>query len=192
MSNKSNSVPSKTARKETFDTVEKAWEKFHDQNPQLNFDSFHDQLDQSCTSGRIELLDPKISTFRGYLKSWTYGFRFWTCIISVLFSALVVFSVRSGFPLEAIRWISGSYLILFIPGYALTWALFPSRGKLSGVNRLGISIAMSLFLAPAIGMILNYTPIGIRPKPVAIILTVFSLIFLTIGASRELRVLRRI
>jgi uncharacterized membrane protein len=56
---------------------------------------------------------------------------------------------------------------------------------MSGFNRLGLTIAMSLFLVPAIGLVFNYTPLGIEPQPVAAALAALTITFLFLGAYRE-------
>jgi uncharacterized membrane protein len=42
------------------------------------------------------------------------------------------------------RVILGYFLILFVPGYALTWALYPSREELDFVERIALSSVLSI------------------------------------------------
>jgi len=66
-------------------------------------------------------------------------------------------------------------MVLFLPGYALVAALFPGRGDLDGIERLALSFGLSIAVVPLIGLVLNYTPFGIRLDPVVISLSVFTL-----------------
>ena len=172
-------------------TAERIWMQFHAQNPKVDFDSFRKQLMQLTSSGRIRIIEPRINTLEKYAKSWIFGFRLWSLLISAVVAITIVWALPPVFPMYIFRWIAGTYLVLFLPGYGLTWTLLPSRKKPSGANRFAISVAMSLFLTPAIGMILNYTPMGIRPEPVAIILSILAAVFLVVGAYREFRFLQR-
>ncbi|MDV4344068.1 DUF1616 domain-containing protein [Methanoculleus sp. YWC-01] len=65
--------------------------------------------------------------------------------------------------------------ILFIPGYLLIAALFPARGDLEGIERVALSMGLSIAIVPLSGLALNYTPWGIRLDPIVVTLVIFSL-----------------
>ena len=48
--------------------------------------------------------------------------------------------------LSVFRAVTGSLLILFIPGYAVSWALFPKKKDL--IERIVLSIGLSIALIP--------------------------------------------
>ena len=73
-----------------------------------------------------------------------------------------------------IRIILGILLILFIPGYSLIAALFPKKSDLDGIERISLSFGLSIAVTPLIGLLLNYTPFGIRLEPVLISLSLFT------------------
>jgi len=75
--------------------------------------------------------------------------------------------------------------ILFIPGYLLTAALFPARGDLAGLDRIALSIGLSIPIAPLFALMLNYTPWDIRFDPLAITLLAFSLVIALITQFRR-------
>jgi len=87
-----------------------------------------------------------------------------------------------------IRTIFGLLLILFIPGYSLIAALFPKKDDLEGIERTALSFGLSIAVTPLIGLILNYTPWGIRLTPILICLSVFTFIMLLIAFVRRSRV----
>ncbi|HII76610.1 MAG TPA: DUF1616 domain-containing protein [Methanolinea sp.] len=66
-------------------------------------------------------------------------------------------------------------MVLFFPGYALIAALFPGRGEIDGLERLALSFGLSIAVVPLIGLVLNYTPFGIRLDPVVTSLVLFTL-----------------
>ncbi|MCC6010753.1 MAG: DUF1616 domain-containing protein, partial [Fervidicoccaceae archaeon] len=81
----------------------------------------------------------------------------------------------------------GSLFVLFLPGYALVEALYPDERELAPLERLALSIGLSLAVVPLIGLLLNYTPWGIRLEPVMASLAVFTLIMLMVASYRKQR-----
>jgi uncharacterized membrane protein len=77
-------------------------------------------------------------------------------------------------PHSPLRIVVGLPFVLFLPGYALIAALYPRRDDLDGVERLALSLGLSLAVVPLIGLVLNYTPWGIRLVPILVGLSVFT------------------
>lgn len=81
--------------------------------------------------------------------------------------------------------------ILFAPGYALIAAMFPERGDtvgdlgIGGIERLALSIGSSIGIVPGIGLVLHFTPWGIRLVPVVLGLSGLTLLLTGIGALRR-------
>lgn len=96
------------------------------------------------------------------------------------------------------RIVLGAIFLLFFPGYALLAALFPRKDSLENFERVVLSFVLSVALVPLVGLILNYTPWGIRLWPIfvsiASLVFVFSFIalyrrrYLTRNERFELRV----
>ncbi len=76
-------------------------------------------------------------------------------------------------------------MVLFIPGYALVAALFPGKGDLDGTERIALSFGLSIAVVPLIGLLLNYTPWGIRLLPVLVSIIVFTLAMVLIAIHRR-------
>ena len=88
---------------------------------------------------------------------------------------------------EPLRIILGLPFILFIPGYVLVFALFPARKTDHGIDtleRIVLSFGLSIAVVPLIGLLLNYTPWGIRLEPILFSLLIFILTIGTIGIYR--------
>ncbi|MGB5099959.1 MAG: DUF1616 domain-containing protein, partial [Methanothrix sp.] len=78
--------------------------------------------------------------------------------------AIVVFVVISAIfiivpPLNEtpLRAVLGFILVLFVPGYVFVTALFPGSDELNGIERLALSIGLSICIAVFIGIALNYS-----------------------------------
>jgi len=100
---------------------------------------------------------------------------------------MVIYTLPSAFPLVVLRWVLGSVFVLFIPGYVTVEALFPKGRDLDGIERLALSVGLSLALVPLIGLLLNYTPWGIRLDPIVTSLTMFTLALATVAIGRRFR-----
>lgn len=90
----------------------------------------------------------------------------------------------------------GLLFVFTAPGYAVTAALFPRSGagadgsgpggaRISGVERVALSMGLSVGIVPLVGLVLNFTPWGVRPAPV-----ILALSALTVAATGA-AVLRR-
>ena len=91
-------------------------------------------------------------------------------ILTVLLAVVIAF-----LPSTIARTILGLPFLLFFPGYTLMAALFPKKGSLGGVERVALSFGLSIAVVPLIGLVLNFTPWGIRLYPILISLAVFIL-----------------
>jgi len=67
--------------------------------------------------------------------------------------------------------------ILFLPGYMLIAFLFPEKDDLDVIERVALSFGLSAAIVPVLGLILNFTPFGIRLLPIVIILSLFIILF---------------
>lgn len=89
--------------------------------------------------------------------------------------------------IHTLRVALGLPFVLFFPGYTLIAALFPGREDLDGIERVALSFGLSIAVVPLIGLILNYTPWGIRLYPILISLNVFVLTMSFLGWYRRKR-----
>lgn len=139
--------------------------------------------------GAVKLVDPKPpkSFFQFFFSRYNLGFALATsitalCLLSVFLSNLSTF-------LASLRIVLGSVFTLFLPGCALIEALYPNEGELTPLERLALSIGLSLAIVPLVGLVLNYTPWGIRLNPVLAALSVLSLGLMFTSAYRKFHLL---
>jgi hypothetical protein len=131
-------------------------------------------------------------TLRHYLRS-TQPSWYWITIILASTIALLTFTIpENAFPLVYARYILGSILVLWLPGYTSIKALFPTKlpiqtnsQDLEKIERTALSIGMSLALVPITGLLLNYTPWGIRLTPITLSLLTLTTTFATAAIIRE-------
>jgi len=83
----------------------------------------------------------------------------------------------------------GLLFVLFFPGYTLIAALFPRKGSMTSMERVFLSFGLSIAVVPLIGLVLNYTPFGIRLEPILLSVLGFILAMAGLALYRRRRLL---
>jgi hypothetical protein len=139
--------------------------------------------------GALELSEPKPpSTLIGYALSLR-SIWFWALTALVTLTTFIVFYAANP-PLIYMRYVLGSIFVLYLPGSMLIEALYPRKEDLESLERLALSIGLSLAVVPLIGLFLNYTPWGIRLTPIVASLAVFTETMAAIALTRKYRYYR--
>lgn len=109
-----------------------------------------------------------------------------------------------------LRIVLGLPFVLFVPGYAVVAALFPERGStvdtpagdaeldatetastetnregIDGIERVALAFGLSIAVVPLTGLVLNFTPWGIRLVPVMVATSLVTLGATWVGARRR-------
>jgi uncharacterized membrane protein len=104
----------------------------------------------------------------------------------------------------------GLAFALFVPGYVFIAALFPEAGEspssegseaadaddtmmadesvrsgIDGIERVALAFGLSIAIVPLIGLVLNFTPWGIRLMPIMLSLSGFTVIAAAVAAHRR-------
>lgn len=103
-------------------------------------------------------------------------------VVVLASAALVPLAIFLGGP---VRIALGLVFVLFSPGYSLIAALFPKRNDLDGVERLALSFALSIAVIPLIGLVLNFTPWGIRLYPILVSVLTFIVVMAAVSWYRR-------
>ena len=118
-----------------------------------------------------------------FFSDWTLWF--WIVLSLTLVVSVMVFMVpQDGFPFVYVRYIFSSIFVMFLPGYCLIKVLFGKK-KLNDIERFALSVGLSLGLVPLSGLLLNYTPWGIRTTPVTFCLLALTLLFASTAVIRD-------
>jgi hypothetical protein len=154
-----------------------------------------EQITRLQDKGMIKLEETPRSTpqtLSSYLGE-TEAYWYWTTIALSLATTLCVLTIaEDAHPLAYIRYVLGSVFILFLPGYGLTKALFPthtpfqtSSKALDSAIRIALSIGLSLAIVPVMTLLLDYTTLGVRLTPILLSVLAVTLVSSTIGVARE-------
>ncbi|AGB39265.1 DUF1616 domain-containing protein [Natronococcus occultus] len=82
----------------------------------------------------------------------------------------------------------GLAVLLFVPGYVVVAALFPGRRDVDAIDRLSLSVVASAVVVPAVGLVLNATPWGIRLGPMLVGVSLVIVVGCVLGTRRRLAV----
>ena len=99
-------------------------------------------------------------------------------------------AIRTGAHLNktVVRTVLGLLLVLFFPGYALIASLFPKKDDLDSIERITLSFGLSIAITPLLGLVLNYTPWGIRLDQILVSLTGITLLLCAVAIIRRRRI----
>lgn len=154
-----------------------------------------DEVIRLQTEGRLVLkkpLKPIPRDFASYLKTRNAGW-YWMTILLTAAATIAAYTVPADvFPLAYARNILGTVLVIFLPGYGLTKALFPSTpplktssATLDGLEILIISVGLSMALVPMVGLMLGYTTWGLNQITSVSSLFVLTIVLATIAVVRQ-------
>ena len=110
-------------------------------------------------------------------------------ILSILLIIVVIF-----FPSSILRPIIGIPFVLFFPGYVLLSVLFPNNkpnNELSTIERIALSLALSIVIVSFLGLLLCFSPIGLKLYPAIFSLYLIILILSIIGWVLKFKKIQR-
>jgi hypothetical protein len=168
-------------------SVRRLYDALRIKSPSLTEAEVADVVWRLAEQGKADLHDvaPATRSLREYLRFWERNMWFYLSLAVSFATVAVIYTLPETFPFVAARWILGSVFVLFIPGYVTVEALFPKGRELDGVERFALSVGLSLALVPLIGLLLNYTPWGIRLTPIVASVTIFTVALSVVGLGRQ-------
>jgi len=98
-------------------------------------------------------------------------------LIPINLLVIILILVITFFPNNVFRIVLALPSLLFFPGYVLIAALYPRRERIEAIDRIALSFGISIVIIPIIGLLLNFSPWGIRLQPV--LYSISSFIFVT-------------
>ncbi|MEM3924304.1 MAG: DUF1616 domain-containing protein [Zestosphaera sp.] len=146
----------------------------------------------SAREEKLKLVDPDPPiTLVSYVFRLDYTLWFWVSVTLVMLTLGLVYVTEYLPILTPARYVLGSIYVLFLPGYSLVEALYPREGDLTPLERVALSIGLSLAVTPLIGLVLNYTPWGIRLPAIITSTTIFVITMLTTSLHRKYNILKQ-
>jgi hypothetical protein len=142
-------------------------------------------INAAIDNGKVKIIDPSPPrSFIAYFSSF-YNIWFASVIILVFLMVFSIYLLPQTYPYVYLRYVVGGVFVLFIPGYVLIETLYPKAEELDRLERFALDIGLSLAVVPLVGLILNYTPWGIRLEPILLSLSILVLILGILGVWRK-------
>ena len=121
------------------------------------------------------------------------GAWYWLIMFLSFFTVILIFLVpENSFPQIYARNFLGLLFVAYLPGYSVIKTLYPISLPvktryltLDTVERIVLSLGLSLSITPLVGLILYNTPFGLNLEPVTISLFALTTFFATLGLFRE-------
>ncbi len=132
----------------------------------------------------ILLYNSKADTLSKFIKDFYLSITIWLVAIATGVTLLAVYVIPDVMPWSMVRVIAGGIFVLFIPGYALVQLLFPKK-EMDIVERIALSIGLSLAVVPLVGLLLNYSPWGIRLDPIVASMSALSIVLALASVYRK-------
>lgn len=140
----------------------------------ITLEEIHDAINELKHENKITLSEPQVEgSFLNYITNFSSA-SFWLTIIVTMVTLTTIYLTPQVAPWSMVRIVAGGAFVLFIPGYALIQLLFPTK-DMDTIERIALSVGLSLAVAPLIGLMLNYSPWGIRLDPIAASLSAVSI-----------------
>ena len=135
---------------------------------------------------------PSHSTTIGYVLS-PQAYWYWIIMTLAFVTTIFIFTVpETAYPIAYVRNVLGTIFVLWLPGYSFMKALFPKEPtiptrtkEINNVERAALSIVISMAMVPIAGLLLNYSPWGIRVTPITLSLLAITVTFATAAVIRE-------
>jgi len=157
-------------------TVQALYELLRIENPTLTKTQAADLVWKLNKDGAINLVDIKpTTTLLQFLRNWERNLYLYVSLLVAIAAILSIYVVPSDFPFVILRWAFGSFFVLFIPGYVAVNALFMDA-DVDLVERIALSIGLSVALTMVVGLFLNYTSWGVTLTPIVISLTAVTIL----------------
>jgi hypothetical protein len=148
------------------------------------------ELEDTKSLGFFELSFPQ--TFNEYILSLRAKW-YWVTLGILTLSILSIFLISANsFPGSYLRNFLGLLFVIYLPGYSVIKTLYPISVPLKtpsitldSIERIVLSLSLSLALTPIVGLVLYLTPWGLNLFPVTLSLILVTAVFSSIGIFHQ-------
>ncbi len=151
----------------------------------LTFEEIRNAIIQLRDENKVILSEAHLKVgFMKYVMNISVNESLWLVVFAIVGALATMFLIPQVMPWSMIRFIAGGTFLLFIPGYCLVRFLF-SKKEMDVVERVALSIGLSFAVVPLIGLLLSFTPLGIRLDPLIASLSAFSITLVVVSTYRR-------
>jgi len=146
------------------------------------------------SDGSIVLGRPsyRFESFLDYLLTPTLSAAMWLTFVGMFTAILSILLIPDVFPFSIVRVVFVSAFLFFLPGHSVLQVVFQKTEGMDRFERFALSAGMSLAVVPLIGLVVNYTPLGIRLEPVTLAVSLFTIVVALLGEAKRYWQLRQL
>ena len=164
-------------------TIRELYRKLQSIDKSVTVEEIRDTIKDLVQENQIEISEPILYIdFSTYLIK-SLPFLLTTAITIIAFVTVYLLPYLE--PWSSIRIIAAGGFVFFVPGYALTELIFSTRKVASYMERVISSIIFSLIFTPTVGLVLNYSPIGLSLNAILIVMSLSSISLAVVAAYRK-------
>lgn len=134
------------------------------------------------STGRLILKPRSFSDFMGFFLNLRWNLAFWG-VFSIAAISMVLYALAGGFPWSLLQIVPGVLLIFYLPGHSFLKVLF-SRENVLPFERIVLEIGTSIVLLFLVGLLLNFSGLGLFTAPALSSVVVLNLL-LALWASHH-------
>ncbi len=152
---------------------------------EIDVDEIHGAIRRLEATGSINLSEERFAvSFLNDLMHVGRNARFWAAVTASAAMLITIYALPQGDPWNGARWILGAIFLFVMPGYAVTNFFIP-RNRLSTIERVAVSVGLSLATVVLIGIMLSYSSAGVRIEPIVASVSLFSIIIALLAAHKN-------
>jgi hypothetical protein len=164
-------------------TIRELYHKLQSIDKSITIEEIRDAINDLVHENQIEISEPILYIdFSAYLIK-SLPFLLTTTIAIITFVTVYLLPYLE--PWSSIRIIAAGAFVFFVPGYALTELIFSTRKVASYMERVMLSIIFSLIFTPIVGLVLNYSPIGLSLNAILIVMSLSSISIAVVATYRK-------
>ena len=140
----------------------------------------------------LEEMPTPVKSLGQFLGLWERNLWLYISVAISFGTILLAYVLPQSSPFVEVRWVVGSLFLLFIPGYVMLEASFPTDVGLNSTEHFGLSVGLSLVLVMLVGLLLNFTPYGIQLTPIIISISLLTFGLAAVAIARRYRISARL
>ena len=151
----------------------------------LSTSEIHEAIKRLENRGEINLSEARAGfSFIRDLGGFEANAPFWIAIIATAAVLAATFALPQDGLWIAAKRIAGAVFLFAVPGYVLSNVLV-ARNRLSTIERIAVSVGLSLAVVSLLGMVLAYGVAGVKLEPVMASVTAFVVALAFMAAHRD-------
>ncbi|MCI0558018.1 MAG: DUF1616 domain-containing protein [Nitrososphaera sp.] len=151
----------------------------------IGTDEIHGAIRRLERKGSMNLSEEKVSaSFTRNLLNIEANGPFWLVILASAAILVAVYVLPQEDAWRLPRNIAGAIFLFFIPGHAVTYVFVP-KNRLSPIERIAVSIGLSLATIVIIGIMLSYGPLGVDVDAIVASVAAFTTVSAILATHRD-------